>query len=161
MTTPWPPATPYCTVADVQALISWALPETNTTGNPSTIGQDTVTNDIIPQVSQYIDDRLAQYYVTPITGTNALTTMNRIARYLAAAEVLTRKYTGEAPNNSTQATTYRQLAETDLTNITTGVIILYDAQTTGDTPESISHQITDNLSSPLAPRRHFHTRMRF
>jgi hypothetical protein len=149
----------YCTLDDVQALLPWPLPETST--NPTSVTQSTVTDDIIPEVCRYIDDRLAQYYVTPITGEKALVTINRVARYLAAASVVERKYVGQTPSDSPQAQTYRKQAEDDLTRIVEGKIILYDAQPAADTPESRTHQVGDRLSSPLAPRPHFRTRMRF
>jgi len=147
----------YCALADVQSLIT-SFPITAT----STITAATVTTDIIPAVDRYIDDRLGQYYVTPITGTNALLTINRISRLLSAAEVAERVYIGQAPADSLQSTVWRKQAEDTLSRLTTGdpaavakggtptsgMILLTDAVPTGDTPQPMSQQISDNLSSP-------------
>jgi len=151
----------YCVLADVQSLIT-SFPITAT----STVTANTVTNDIIPTVDRYIDDRLGQYYVTPITGTNSLLTINRISRLLSAAEVAERVYLGQAPADSLQSTAWRQQAEDTLSRLTTGgpagagkgaakggsptsgMILLTDAVPTGDTPQPMSQQISDNLSSP-------------
>lgn len=148
---------PYCALADVQGLITGFTITTT-----STVTVDTVDNDIIPMVDRYIDDRLGQYYVTPITGPNALLTINRIARLLCAAEVAERVYIGQAPADSAQSTVWRQQAEDTLARLTTGdptakaakgatptagMIILTDAVPTGDTPEPMSQKISDVLST--------------
>jgi hypothetical protein len=131
---------PYCTIDDVQALIkSFTITAT------TKVSVDEVNNDIIPEVCRRIDERLGKYYQTPITGTDALITVNRIARYLAAAEVLNRLYLGEAPSASEQATQYIALAEADLDRITSGEVILTDAPTTDDTPEPLSKKIGSNV----------------
>ena len=147
----------YCALADVQAMITGF-----TISTTSTVTQDEVNNDIIPMVSRYIDDRIGQYYVTPITGTNSLLTVNRIARLLCAAEIAERVYIGQAPSDSQQSTVWRQQAEDTLRRLTTGdptavakgapptagMIILTDAVPTGDTPEPMSAQVSDILSTP-------------
>lgn len=134
----------YCVLGDVQALITGFTITTT-----STVTSAQVTTDIIPAIDRYIDDRLGKFYVTPVTGANSLLTLNRISRYLAAAEVAERVYIGQGPSESSQSTTWRQLAESDLNRLSNGDIILTDAVPTGDTPEPLSQQISDNLSSPL------------
>lgn len=149
----------YCQLSDVQAMLAGMNITLSTTSN---VTSDQVTSEIIPMYDRYIDDRLGQYYVTPITGTNALLTMNRIEKLLCAAEVAERIYVGQAPSESPAGTDWRKQAEDMLTRLTTGdpvaakngasnrgIVILTDATPTGDTPEPISAQITDNLSSPL------------
>ena len=161
----------YCVLVDIQGLItSFTITAT------STVTQDEVNNDIIPMVDRYIDDRLGQYYVTPITGTNALLTVNRISRLLCAAEVAERVYIGQAPSESTQSTIWRQQAENTLKRLTTGdpaavakgasptagMIILTDAIPTGDTPEPMSAQVSDVLSTPAyTGQPFFSTQMKF
>lgn len=133
----------YCTLADVQALITnWAI------DSESTPSDTTVNDEIIPEYDRYIDDRLGRYYQTPITGANALKTMNRIEKLLVAAEVSERVYVGQAPSDSTQSTTWRTAAENQITQIVEGSIILTDAQSTSETPEPASKQISDKLSQP-------------
>lgn len=133
----------YCVLADVQALIVNMTIDANS--NPS---GTQVSTEIIPQYDRYIDDRLGRYYITPITGANALLTMNRIEKYLVAAEVAERIYVGESPSDSPQSMTWRKMAEDDLTRLINGGIILTDAQTTSETPEPASDQIGDKLSLP-------------
>lgn len=133
----------YCAITDVQALIKgWEI-DWN-----SMVTTDEVTNDIIPEVSQQIDERLGKYYVTPVTGKNALLTLNRIAKWMAAAELSDRVYLGQAPSESPQAANWRTLAEADLTRLEKGDIILTDAVSTDDTPEKVSQMISSNLSNP-------------
>ena len=132
----------YCVLADVQALITGF-----TIDATSTITDTQVTNEIIPLYDRYINDRLGRFYQVPITGPNALLTMNRIEKYLVAAEVTERVYVGQAPAESLQSVTWRKLAEADLTRLVNGDIILTDAQPTAETPEPAASQISDNLSA--------------
>jgi len=131
----------YCTLADVQPLITGF-----TITATSTVTDATVTGEIIPEMDRYIEERLGRYYQTPITGTNALLTVKRIEKYLVAAEIVERVYMGQAPSDSPQSTTWRQLAEADLKRLVNGDIILTDAQPTGETPEPEYSQVSDNLS---------------
>lgn len=133
----------YCTLTDVQALI-----KSFTIDSTTNVTDTEVTNDIIPEVSRQIDERLGKFYATPITGTDALVTVNRIAKWMAAAEVADRIYLSQAPSESSQSKTWRTLAESDLTRLVKGDIILTDATPTDDTPEKVSQLISDNLSSP-------------
>lgn len=135
--------TDYCKLEDLDSLLTGLV-----INDSSNITSTQVTNEIIPDINQYMDDRLAQFYVTPITGTNALKTMNRIAKYLVAAEIMDRIYMGQTPSDSPQANTWRKLAEATLGKIVDGEIILYDAVSTGDTPESKSNLFSDKLSQP-------------
>lgn len=148
--------TAYCTLADVQALIKGFVIDESQSVTP-----DEVNNDIIPEVSRQIDERLGMYYVTPITGTNALLTLNRISRWMAAAEVADRVYLGQAPSESPQSKVWRDLAEADLTRVEKGQILLTDATPTDDTPEAISRLISDKLSGPNSTRPKFSMGMRF
>lgn len=136
----------YCTLQDAQSLIK-SFVITNSTA----VTTDEVNDDIIPEVSRRIDERLGKYYVTPITGTNALITLNRIAKWYAAAEVMDRIYLGQAPSASPQSASWRGLADKDLQRIVDGDIILTDATPTGDTPEPISQKISSNLTSASYP----------
>ncbi|WDL96405.1 hypothetical protein [Alicyclobacillus sp. ALC3] len=135
----------YCAVTDVQALLVAMDIDLSTSPN---ITADEVTNEIIPMYDRYIDDRLGRYYQTPITGTNALLTMNRIEKYLGAAEVAQRVYVGQAPSDSPAGATWRTEAETWITQLIQGDVILWDAQPTGETPEPEYSLISDNLSGP-------------
>ncbi|MFB5192656.1 hypothetical protein [Alicyclobacillus fastidiosus] len=148
--------TAYCTLSDVQALIKGFTIDENASVTP-----EEVTDDIIPEVSRQIDERLGMYYVTPITGTNALLTLNRISRWMAAAEVADRVFLGQAPSESSQSKTWRDLAEADLTRVEKGQILLTDAVATDDTPEAISRLISDKLSSPTSGRPKFSMGMKF
>lgn len=142
----------YCTVTDVQNLLS-AVNIKITDTSKITVTQ--LETEIIPEFDRYIDDRLGRYYVTPITGEKALLTMNRIEKYLVAAEVVERVYIGQTPSDSPQATTWKNFAEADLQRIIDGEIILFDAQPSGETPEQAVSMISDNLSRPGAPRPFF------
>ncbi|MCL6454368.1 MAG: DUF1320 domain-containing protein [Alicyclobacillus sp.] len=131
----------YCTLQDVQDMLVQITIDANS--NPS----DTqVTSEIIPMYDRYIDDRLGRYYQVPITGTNALLTINRIAKYLVAAEIADRIYLGQTGSQSAQGTNWRALAEQQLTQIVQGDVILWDAQPTGETPEPEYSQVSDKLS---------------
>lgn len=147
----------YCTLDDVnRLLIGWTIDDTS---DPSATD---VTNDIIPESDAEIEDRLRTYYQVPITGTNALNTMKRISTWLSASKVTERIYIGQTPSDSPQATTWRTYAENDLKRICSGEIILTDAISTDDTPESKSHQISDQLSQPgYTPGPQFSMGMKF
>lgn len=133
----------YCTSDDVNKLLIGSQITENT--NPTL---DTLNNEIIPMGDRYIDDHLGKYYETPITGPNALVTINRIAKYWCAAEVTQRIYIGQTPANSPQAATWRGYADKDLNDIIAGNILLPDAVPTADTPKARSHLIKDQLSQP-------------
>lgn len=147
----------YCSVSDVNSMITgWDISDT------SNITKTEVENDIIPQVDHWIDDRLRNYYKVPITGVDALKTMNRIARWYVAAEVAERTYIGESPSDSPQSKTWRKLADDDMKRIVNGEIILTDAVPTGNTPETEVEKISDRLSVPgRAPKKKFSMGMRF
>lgn len=146
----------YCSLSDVQGLL------VNITINSASNPSDTqVMTEIIPEYDRYIDDRLGRYYQTPITGVNALLTMQRIEKYLVAAEVMERVYVGQSPSDSPQSVTWRKMAEDDLTRLVNGDIILKDAQTTSETPEPASDQIGDKLSQPTAVQPMFSMGMKF
>lgn len=131
----------YCTLSDVQDMLVQFVLDANS--NPS---DAQVTDEIIPMYDRYIDDRLGRYYQVPITGENAMLTMNRIEKYLVAAEIADRIYLGQTGSSSSQGTTWRQLAETQLTQLVQGDVILWDAQPTGETPEPEYSQVSDKLS---------------
>lgn len=133
----------YCTLEDVNKM----LVGTQITAN-SLLTIDTVNTDILPKCDRYIDDKLGKFYQTPITGPNALVTINRIATYWSAAEVTQRIYIGQTPANSPQAATWRKYADQDLQDIIAGNILLPDAVPTADTPKARSHLIKDQLSQP-------------
>lgn len=135
---------PYCAVTDVQNLLSAMNIDLSTSTN---ISATEVTTEIIPMYDRYLDDRLGRYYQTPITGANALLTMNRIEKYLCAAEVAERVYVGQAPSDSPAGLAWRTLAEADITRLVDGDIILFDAVPTGETPEPEYSQVSDNLSA--------------
>ncbi|KPV42019.1 hypothetical protein [Alicyclobacillus ferrooxydans] len=131
----------YCTLSDVQDMLVQFTIDANS--NPS----DTqVTNEIIPMYDRYIDDRLGRYYQVPITGTNALVTMQQIEKRFVAAEIADRIYLGQTGSNSPQGANWRTLAEQQLTQLVQGDVILWDAQQTGETPEPEYSQVSDNLS---------------
>lgn len=146
----------YCTLSDVQDMLVQFTIDANS--KPSA---DDVTNEIIPMYDRYIDDRMGRFYVVPITGANALSTMQRIEKYFVAAEIADRIYLGQTSSDSPQGVTWRKLAETQLTQIVQGDVILWDAQTTAETPEPEVSQISDRVSSPLAVPRQFNMGMKF
>lgn len=146
----------YCSLSDVQGLLVNIT--IDATSNPSDVQ---VTTEIIPEYDRYIDDRLGRYYQTPVTGANALLTMQRIEKYLVAAEVAERVYVGQSPSDSPQSVTWRKMAEDDLTRLVQGDIILTDAQTTSETPEPASKLISDKLSQPTAVQPMFSMGMKF
>lgn len=133
----------YCTLDDVNGLLIGLTIDDNTDPSASD-----VTNKIIPESDLEIEDRLRVYYQVPITGTDALKTMQRISTWLTASKVTERIYIGQTPSDSPQATTWHKYAEADLKRLVDGNIILTDAVSTDDTPESKSHQISDKLSQP-------------
>lgn len=133
----------YCTVDDINNMLVGVVITEN-----SNISINTVNTDIIPQVMRYIDDRLGKFYQTPFTGANALITINRIAKLLAAAEVTQRYYIGQTPADSPQASTWRRYADQDIQRIIDGEIILTDAVPTADTPKARSNLFMDKLSQP-------------
>lgn len=146
----------YCVLSDVQDMLVQFVIDANS--KPSATQ---VTDEIIPEYDRYIDDRLGRYYQTPITGTNALKTMQRIEKYFVAAEIADRIYLGQTMSDSPQGTTWRTLAETQLTQIVQGAVLLTDAQSTAETPEPEVAQISDKLSSPLATPPQFSIGKRF
>jgi hypothetical protein len=133
----------YCTLADVNKMLIGTQINDN-----SLLTADTVNTDILPRCDRYIDDKLGKFYQTPITGEDALVTINRIATYWSAAEVTQRIYIGQTPANSPQAATWRKYADQDLQDIIAGNILLPDAVPTADTPKPRSHLVKDKLSQP-------------
>lgn len=133
----------YCTLADVNRMLIGTQIDDN-----SLLTADTVNTDILPRCDRYIDDKLGKFYQTPITGEDALVTINRIATYWSAAEVTQRIYIGQTPANSPQAATWRKYADQDLQDIIAGNILLPDAVPTADTPKPRSHLVKDKLSQP-------------
>lgn len=138
----------YCTLDDVQRIVSSLNIEITADTNPSI---DTVVNEIIPMYDSYIDDRLRILYVVPITGENALKTMNRIEKYLVAAEVIQRLYVGQTPSDSPAGATWRNFAEAELARLASGEEIMTDAIPTFDTPEAKHYLVSDKLSQPGYP----------
>lgn len=133
----------YCTAIDVQGLIkNFEITDT------STVTLDELNNEIIPEVCRQIDDRLGNYYVTPITGADALITINLIAKRLSAAEVMGRVFLGMGTSDSPQALTWQKQADADITRIIKGDITLRDALPTDDTPVPMSRQVSSRLSNP-------------
>lgn len=150
----------YCTVDDVQTVL--AAMNINLSAATAKITTDDVTNEIIPLYDHYIDDRLGRYYQVPITGPRALLTMNRIEKYLCAAEVAQRTYVGQAPSDSPAGATWRTFAENDLKRLVDGSILLTDAQPTAETPEPEDQVISDVLSKqPTGQPAFAADRMRF
>lgn len=133
----------YAALSDVQGMIGPTGVILSATSN---VTADTVVNEILPMYDRYIDDRLARYYPTPITGPNALLTVNRIEKLLASAEVVERLYVNQAPSDGPQAVVWRAQAEAMLTHIVQGDVILSDAGSTAETPEPTPSVISDGIS---------------
>jgi len=70
----------YCLIADVQAYFK------NTTFTSGSSVTDTEINTWIDQYSEYIDSRIGDVYVTPITGTKALKIVKIICAKFVAGE---------------------------------------------------------------------------
>ena len=102
----------YCTTSDVQDFFK------DVTFSAQTKVTLTEVGDIIIEKSNYIDGRLDNIYVTPITGTQALSMIKHCAEHLVAAEIWERlRPAGLPKDESNWGFIWNKAAEDMLTRI--------------------------------------------